>query len=91
MTETATGHQIDGFITGKTQARIVFNRRGEQLEIVCVTEVLACAELATVETLKGWHLVSATLEPLAKELPYGSQSLRPAQASEPSTTPVAQQ
>jgi len=88
MTQTATGHQIDGFIDGETQARIVFNRRGEQLEIVCVTEVLACTELATAETLKGWQLVSATLEPLARWLPYGSASLSPAQAPEPSTSQV---
>ncbi len=90
MTETATGQQIDGFINGETQARIVFNRRGEQLEIVCVTEALTCAELATAETLSGWELVSATLEPLTKWLPYGSQSLSSAKASEPSTEPVVQ-
>jgi hypothetical protein len=65
MTETATGNQIDGFVSGKTQARIAFTRRGEQMEIVCVTEALACAQLASVEALSGWQLVSATLEPLA--------------------------
>ena len=65
MTETATGNQIDGFVNGKTQARIAFTRRGEQMEIVCVTEALACAQLASVEALSGWQLVSATLEPLA--------------------------
>ncbi len=81
MTETATGHQIDGFVDGKTQVRIVFNRRGEQLEIVCVTEALACAELATAEALSGWELVSATLEPLAKWQPFGSERLLPAAAS----------
>jgi len=64
MTETATGTQIDGFVSGKTQARIAFTRRGEQMEIVCVTEALACAQLASVEALSGWQLVSATLEPL---------------------------
>ena len=64
MTETATGNQIDGFVSGKTQARIAFTRRGEQMEIVCVTEALACAQLASVEALSGWQLVSATLEPL---------------------------
>jgi hypothetical protein len=83
LTETATGQQIDGFIDGETQARIVFSRRGEQQEIVCVTEVLACAELAAVEALKGWQLVSATLEPLAKWLPYDSRSPRPARPTEP--------
>lgn len=65
MTETPTGNQIDGFVGGKTQARIAFTRRGEQMEIVCVTEALACAQLASVEALSGWQLVSATLEPLA--------------------------
>ena len=87
MTETATGHQIDGFISGETQARIVLNHRGEQLEIVCVTEVLACAELATVETLNSWQLVSATLEPLARWLPYSSESSGAAAASGPGTSP----
>jgi hypothetical protein len=86
LTETATGQQIDGFIDGETQARIVFSRRGEQQEIVCVTEVLACAELAAVETLKGWQLVSATLEPLAKWLPYDSGNPRSARASKPNTS-----
>lgn len=65
MTETPTGNQISGFVSGETQARIAFTRRGEQIEIVCVTEVLACAQLAAVEALSGWQLVSATLEPLA--------------------------
>jgi hypothetical protein len=65
MTETATGNQISGFVSGQTQARIAFTRRGEQIEIVCVTEVLACAQLAAVEALSGWQLVSAELEPLA--------------------------
>jgi hypothetical protein len=64
MTQTADGLQIDGFVSGKTQARIAFTRRGEQLEIICTTEELACAELATVEALSGWQLVSASLEPL---------------------------
>jgi hypothetical protein len=64
VTETATGNQIDGFVNGKTQARIAFTRRGEQMEIVCVTEALACAQLASVEALSGWQLVSAALEPL---------------------------
>jgi hypothetical protein len=63
--ETPSGNQIDGFISGKTQARIAFTRRGEQMEIVCVTEALACAQLASVEALSGWQLVSAELEPLA--------------------------
>jgi len=74
MTETATGNQIDGFVNGKTQARITFTRRGEQMEIVCVTEALACAQLASVEALSGWQLVSATLEPLT----WWSDSLRAA-------------
>ena len=86
LTETATGQQIDGFIDGETQARIVFSRRGEQQEIVCVTEVLACAELAAVEALKGWQLVSARLEPLAKWLPHDSGRPRSARASEPNTS-----
>ena len=91
LTETPTGQQIDGFIDGETQARIVFSRRGEQSEIVCVTEVLACTELAAVEALNGWQLVSATLEPLARWLPYDSGGLRSARASEPSTGAVAEQ
>jgi hypothetical protein len=91
MTETATGHQIDGFIDGKTQARIVFNRRGEQLEIVCVTEALACMELATAETLSGWELVSATLEPLAKWSVNGTDGLSSKRSSGSTTKPVVQQ
>jgi len=63
MTETAAGYQIRGFVNGETQARIVFTRRGEQMEIVCLTEKLACAELAAVASLSGWQLVSAALEP----------------------------
>jgi len=63
VTETPTGRQIKGFVNGKTQARLVFDRRGEQVEIVCVTEDLACTQLATVEALPGWKLVSASLEP----------------------------
>ena len=91
LTETATGQQIDGFIDGETQARIVFSRRGEQLEIVCVTEVLACTELAAVEALSGWQLVSAKLEPLAKWLPYDSGSARSARLLEPRVSAVAEQ
>jgi hypothetical protein len=91
MTETATGHQIDGFIDGKTQARIVFNRRGEQLEIVCVTEALACMELATAETLSGWELVSATLEPLAKWSVNGTAGHSSERSSGSTTSPVVQQ
>jgi hypothetical protein len=30
-----------------------------------VTEALACAQLATVQSLSGWQLVHAELEPLA--------------------------
>jgi hypothetical protein len=65
MTQTADGNQINGFVSGETQARIAFTRRGEQVEIVCVTEALACAQLATVQSLSGWQLVHAELEPLA--------------------------
>jgi hypothetical protein len=63
MTQTANGHQISGFVRGKTQARIVASRRGEQVEIVCITEKLTCTELGTVDALNGWQLVSAELEP----------------------------
>jgi hypothetical protein len=63
VTQTPTGSQISGFVTGETQARLVFTRRGEQMEIVCMTEDLACAELAAIETLSSWQLVSAQLEP----------------------------
>ena len=64
MTESEAGYQIDGFVSGETQARIAFTRRGEQIEIVCVTEGLACTQLAAVEALRGWELVSAALDPL---------------------------
>jgi hypothetical protein len=63
MNETSDGHQIEGFVSGETQARIVFDRRGERLEIVCVTESLACIQLSLIEELPGWTLVSAALEP----------------------------
>ena len=69
MTETPTGPQITGFISGKTQARLVATRRGEQIEIVCVTEDLACTELAAIESLSGWELVSACLEPYYPGVP----------------------
>lgn len=65
MTQTASGFQIDGFVSGKTQARLVFTRHGEPIEIVCLTEDLACAQLAAVEDLSNWELVSACLEPRA--------------------------
>ena len=65
VTQTPDGFQIDGFVSGRTQARIAFTRRGEHIEIVCMTEKLACTQLATVEALSGWQLVSAALEPLA--------------------------
>lgn len=65
MTASATGFQIKGFVKGKTQVRLAFTRRGEPIEIVCVTERLACTQLAAVESLSGWQLVSASLEPLA--------------------------
>jgi hypothetical protein len=64
MTQTPDGSQIDGFISGQTQARIAFTRRGEQFEILCMTEELACTQLAVVDALSGWQLVSAVLEPL---------------------------
>jgi hypothetical protein len=63
VTQTPTGSQISGFVKGETQARLVFTRRGEQMEIVCMTESLACAELAAIEVLSTWQLVSARLEP----------------------------
>ena len=63
VTQTPTGPQINGFVPGETQARLVFTRRGEQIEIICVTEDLACAQLAAIETLTSWQLVSARLEP----------------------------
>jgi hypothetical protein len=63
MTETPDGRQIKGFVSGQTQARIVFDRRGEQVEVVCVTEDLACTQLSTLGALRGWKLVSAALEP----------------------------
>jgi hypothetical protein len=69
MTETPTGPQIKGFISGKTQARLVATRRGEQIEIICVTEDLACTQLATIESLSGWQLVSACLEPYHRGVP----------------------
>jgi hypothetical protein len=69
VTQTPTGPQISGFVPGETQARLVFTRRGEQLEIVCVTEDLACAQLAAIETLSSWQLVSAHLEPYGRGAP----------------------
>lgn len=83
MTETPTGPQISGFISGKTQARLVATRRGEQIEIVCVTEDLACTQLATIESLSGWELVSACLEPYYPGVPR--------QAGEPQLEAHAQQ
>ncbi len=65
MTQTPDGSQIDGFISGQTQARIAFTRRGERFEIICTTEELACTQLAVVDALSGWQLVSAVLEPLS--------------------------
>ena len=61
VTDTPKGSRIGGFVKGKTQARLVFTRHGEQLEMLCMTEELACAELAAIETLRGWELVSAHL------------------------------
>jgi hypothetical protein len=77
MTQTADGFQIDGFVSGQTQARIAFTRRGEQFEIICTTEELACTQLATVEALSGWQLVSASLEPVR----YAADTRPPAQAA----------
>jgi hypothetical protein len=74
MKQTPDGLQIDGFISGQTQARIAFTRRGEQVEIVCTTEELACTQLAVLEELRGWELVSAVLEPLT--LSAGAQPPR---------------
>jgi hypothetical protein len=68
MFESPEGRQIEGFVSGQTQARIVFDRRGEHLEIVCITEPLACAQLSAVEALPGWNLVSASLEPYQRRL-----------------------
>jgi hypothetical protein len=69
VTQTPTGSQITGFVSGKTQARLVFTRRGEQMEIVCMTEDLACAQLAAIESLSSWELVSACLEPYRPGVP----------------------
>jgi hypothetical protein len=69
VTHTPEGPQISGFISGETQARLVFTRRGEQIEIVCMTEDLACAQLAAIETLSSWQLVSACLEPCRRGEP----------------------
>jgi hypothetical protein len=63
VTQTPTGSQISGFISGETQARLVFTRRGERMEIICMTEDLACAQLAAIDSLSSWELVSACLEP----------------------------
>jgi hypothetical protein len=63
VAETAAGPSIPGFISGETQARIAFTRRGQPMEIVCLTEGLACAQLAAIDSLSGWQLVSAALEP----------------------------
>jgi hypothetical protein len=76
LTETATGFQINGFVSGKTQARLVATRRGERIEIVCVTEDLACAQLATIEALSSWELVSACLEPYRPGLPGADGELK---------------
>jgi hypothetical protein len=70
VTHTPSGPQISGFVSGETQARLVFTRRGEQMEIVCMTEDLACAQLAAIETLSSWELVSACLEPYRRGVPH---------------------
>jgi hypothetical protein len=87
MTETPTGPQISGFIKGETQARLVFTRRGEEIEIVCVTEDLACAELSAIESLSGWELVSACLEPyLQGAVPRQRVEAQPAARAQPAAT-----
>ncbi len=77
MTQTPDGPQIDGFVSGETQARITFTRRGEQIEIICTTHELACTQLAVLESLNGWELVSAVLEPLT----YAAEALALATAA----------
>lgn len=74
MTSSATGYRIKGFIRGETQVRLAFTRRGEPIEIVCVTEGLACTQLAAVDALSGWQLVSASLEALALPMTGGTAS-----------------
>jgi hypothetical protein len=86
MTETPTGPQISGFISGKTQVRLVATRRGEQIEIVCVTQDLACTELAAIQSLSGWELVSACLEPYFPGVPR--QGGEPDLAAVPERGPV---
>lgn len=83
VTQTPTGSQISGFVKGETQARLVFTRRGEQMEIVCVTEDLACAELAAIETLSTWQLVSARLEPYRRGAPQEAAADETATSDEP--------
>jgi hypothetical protein len=61
VTQTPKGSRIDGFVSGETQARLVFTRGGEEIELLCMTEELACAELAMIEALSGWQLVEAQL------------------------------
>lgn len=80
VTQTPTGPQISGFVSGETQARLVFTRRGEQIEIVCVTEDLACAQLAAIETLSSWQLVSARLEPYRSDVPARRAAPKPTKA-----------
>jgi hypothetical protein len=89
MTETPTGPKISGFISGKTQARLVVTRRGEQIDIVCVTEDLACTELAAIESLRGWELVSACLEPYHPGVPRqgGEPQLEIDAAAKPEVQP----
>jgi len=84
VTETPTGWQIDGFVRGETQARLVFTRRGEQLEMLCMTEELACAELSAIEALNDWELVSAHLV----RFPAGSHA-GPGPEAEPDRRPAA--
>ena len=47
------------------------------MEIVCMTEDLACAQLAAIESLSSWELVSACLEPYRRGVP---RQVRPDEA-----------
>jgi hypothetical protein len=88
VTQTPAGSQISGFVAGETQARLVFTRRGEQMEIVCMTEDLACAELAAIETLSTWQLVSARLEPYLRGAPPKHADDEAAEAMAPQPPPA---
>jgi hypothetical protein len=89
VTDTPSGPQISGFVSGETQARLVFTRRGEQMEIVCMTEDLACAQLAAIETLSSWELVSACLEPYRRGVPLQAAAAAGEAAAGSALEPVA--